>query len=96
MEVSIRKDGRAASILAPHCLPEKGCKDYELEFHDDWERRGKPHLGLPSLSAGPRDRAEAKTVVPCCFPELFQKEKFLLLCFEKTKGFQDFGIKQTG
>lgn len=39
MEVSIPKDGRAASILAPHCLPEKGCKDCELEFHDDWERR---------------------------------------------------------
>lgn len=57
--------------------------------------RGKPHLGLPSHSTGPRDRAEAKTVVPCCFPELFQKEKFLLLGFEKTKGFQDFGIKQT-
>lgn len=39
MEVSIPKDGRAASILAPHCLPEKGCKGCELEFHDNWERR---------------------------------------------------------
>lgn len=39
MKVSIPKDGRAASILAPHCLPEKGCKGCELEFHDNWERR---------------------------------------------------------
>lgn len=58
--------------------------------------RGKPHVGFPSLSAGPGDRPEAKIVVPRCFPELFKnwKEKFLLLGFEKTKGFQDFGIKQ--
>lgn len=38
-EVSISKDGGAASVLGLHCLPEKACKDCELEFHDDWERR---------------------------------------------------------
>lgn len=50
MEVSIPKDGRAASILAPHCLPEKGCKGCELEFHDDWERRERETPPGPSFS----------------------------------------------